>query len=243
MSKKLSSVSETTQEWAHQRGLECVFSMQTGSTNDDAKANAFHEENDFVLYLTSHQTAGRGRGANHWLDTGSGESLLCTWSFKVHSPPQAITGPRIGLALYQAAAKTWASLNWGLKPPNDLFLAGHKIGGLLIESLTSGGDHRLLIGLGLNVFNHPRKFAEAAHLSGDLQTGVDEGEWFQFLDELRAQFQVAVADCMKAELSPATRKDLARAINANPARPFQVQEVSPRGDLIHAQGTQQWMEI
>ena len=98
--------------------------------------NAMRENDDLVLFLAAHQTNGRGRGANHWLDTGAGESLLSTWSLSVSSPPQAITGPRIGLALFAAATHAWPSLKFGLKAPNDLYLDGQKVAGLLVETVT-----------------------------------------------------------------------------------------------------------
>jgi biotin-(acetyl-CoA carboxylase) ligase len=241
--QKIASIAETTREWARHRGAEYVFHDQTGSTNDDAKKNVNHEQEDFVLYLAAHQTSGRGRGSNAWLDTGSGEALLSTWSFRVPSPPQAITGPRVGLALFMAATKTWTSLSWGLKPPNDLLLEGHKVAGLLVESVSSGSDHRILIGLGFNVLNHPRKLTDAAHLGNKLTNALDEGEWFQFLDELRAQLQTAVAESLKPTLSESVREDLVRAVNSNPNSPWQLKDVSPAGDLIHAGGLKPWTDL
>lgn len=243
MSQKVSSVTETTHSWATQRGLACEFEAETGSTNDNAKKKALNEDEDCVLYLATHQSAGRGRGTHTWLDTGSGESLLATWSFATKSPPQAITGPRIGLALFKAASKTWNSLSWGLKPPNDLFLSGHKVAGLLVESVSSGSSHRLLVGLGFNVLNHPRKFAEATHLSAALSEAVDEATWFQFLDELQVQLQKAVEECQQPRLNEKSRSQLALAINANSARPFEVSEVTAEGDLIYKGGIKRWMDL
>src|SRR4051812_2919439 len=90
----MTSVAETTQNWADQRELPATFTQQTGSTNDDAKKKALSENEDLVLYVTAHQTSGRGRGKNVWLDTGNGEGLLSTWSIHVPSAPQSITAPR-----------------------------------------------------------------------------------------------------------------------------------------------------
>jgi biotin-(acetyl-CoA carboxylase) ligase len=237
------STAETTATWALQRRLALVSDASTGSTNDDAKKNAMIEDSELVLYLAAHQSAGRGRGANHWLDTGAGESLLSTWSFRMPSPPQAITGPRVGLALFTAARKTWPGLSFSLKAPNDLFLNGLKVAGLLIESVSSGGEHRILIGLGLNVLNHPRRFSEATHLAAHLEAPPQESEWFQFLDELRLQFKSALTEVTKPELNESARLELARALNANPKRPFEVKEVSAHGDLIFAAGKINWSDL
>ena len=239
----MSSVSETTQNWADQRQIPIVFTLQTGSTNDDAKKAALGESSDFVFYITAHQTSGRGRGKNVWLDTGNGEGLLSTWSLFVDSPPQAITAPRIGLALFRAANAAWPSLEWSLKAPNDLHLNGHKVGGLLVESVSGGSNHRLLIGLGMNILNHPRRFNEAEHLSKPLHAAPSEGEWFQFLDELRSEFTNAVPEILVANLTDSACSDLADALNANSSRAFTVQTVTPQGDLIHNQGKVRWIDL
>lgn len=240
---QLTSAFDTTTQWGRDRGLEMKSESETGSTNDDAKAKAMSEAQDFALYLASHQTAGRGRGSNSWFDTGAGESLLSTWSMKTANSPQAITGPRVGLALFRAAQATWPSQAWSLKAPNDLFLGGKKVAGILVESVSGGANYRLLIGVGLNVLNHPRKFAEATHLSSALNSAPEVGEWFQFLDHLKAQFQLAAVEAQKPELSAQAAQELAQALNANPNRPFSVQSVSPQGDLIHAGGRVRWTEL
>ncbi len=237
------SISEMTQNWAAQREIALRFQADTGSTNDDAKAQASRENEKLVLYASSHQTRGRGRGTNLWLDTGAGESLLSTWSLEAGSAPQAITGPRVGLAVFNAVSSVWPSLPWSLKAPNDLLLDGRKCGGLLVETISHGDKHRLLIGFGFNILNHPRKFTDATHLSSALDQTLTEGDWFQFLDVLRSEFEAAATDCVQAQLSPPACKELAQALNANPNRRFAVQKVSPAGDLIHDNGIISWMEL
>lgn len=239
----LTSVGDTTQSWADQRGFPVVFSAQTVSTNDDAKKNAMGESQPFVLYVTSHQTGGRGRGSNTWLDTGGGECLLSTWSFAMAQSPQAISAPRIGLAQFRALTRTWPSLEWGLKAPNDIYLGGNKAGGLLVETVSSGSTFRLLIGLGLNVLNHPRRFNEAEHVSKKLSHAPDEGDWFKFLDELHSEFSSSLKEITAPVLSESAREALCDALNANSSRPFTVNEVTPQGDLLHAQGKVRWTDL
>ena len=240
---KLQSITDTTLNWAGQREIKVVFAPETESTNDDAKDSALNENENLVIYLTSHQTKGRGRNVNHWLDTGAGESLLSTWSMTVPSPPQAITAPRVGLAVLHAVAKTWPSLNWSLKAPNDLFLNGKKCGGLLVETVSDGAQHRLLIGLGFNILNHPRKFNDATHLSPALTQPLEEGEWFQFLDELNDEFEGALVDIQQPELTETACKQLMQALNANPAAAMAITKVTPRGDLVHKGGTVPWTSV
>jgi biotin-(acetyl-CoA carboxylase) ligase len=124
-----------------------------------------------------------------------------------------------------------------------LNLAGQKIGGLLVETVSSGGKFRLLVGLGFNVLNHPRRFSTAEHLSQGLHEAPEESEWFQFLDELRAELAGALADCVLPELNKAACFDLAQALNANTSRPFVVERVGRKGDLIHAGGRVPWTDL
>lgn len=239
----LSSISDATVTWAQQRHVEVRFANETTSTNDDAKAQALNDPDDLVLYLTNHQTTGRGRGTNVWLDTGNGENLLCTWSFPLSTAPQPITAPRIGLALFQAVHRVWPSLEWSLKAPNDLYLKGHKVGGLLLETVSHGAQYRLLVGLGLNVLNHPRRLADADHMSEALQSNVDTGEWFQFLDELRTEFTGTLLEASQETLTAEACRKLTEALNANSQRPYVVQQVTPQGDLIHSLGRISWKDI
>jgi BirA family biotin operon repressor/biotin-[acetyl-CoA-carboxylase] ligase len=240
----MNSTADVTVQWAEARQMPVHFTVETGSTSDDAKSEALQTDREWHLYVTSHQTKGRGRGSNQWKDTGPGDALLCTWSCRMVAAPQAITAPRIGLSVFLAASKTWPSLNWSLKAPNDLYLSGKKVGGLLVESVTSGDNHRLLVGFGLNVNNHPRALDAATHLGADLGHSPDEAEWFQFLDELKAQLGHAVSDIIKPKLSAQVCSDLRNALNANAARPFTVTSISPEGDLLlDSGGVKRWTEL
>lgn len=232
---KVKSLMDTTADWAGQRQIAALVSAETGSTNDDAKTTALTETEDLVLFVTAHQTAGRGRGANTWLDTGGGEALLATWSLAVDQAPQAITGPRLGLAVFRALTSVWPSLNFSLKAPNDILLDGKKILGLLTEVVSDGRRHRLLIGLGLNVLNHPRAFRDATHLTEALVDGLDEADWFQFLDKLVEELKKGAEESKSPELNVSARRQLTAALN--------VQDVSASGDIVHAGGTISWHDL
>jgi BirA family transcriptional regulator, biotin operon repressor / biotin---[acetyl-CoA-carboxylase] ligase len=98
------------------------------------------------IVLTSHQIAGRGRGANSWW-SGKG-SLTVTFAFAIdqHLAPYHI--PLIaGLAVRNAAAELTGNDEIQLKWPNDLLFHGRKLAGLLCERISNAD----LIGLGMNV--------------------------------------------------------------------------------------------
>jgi BirA family biotin operon repressor/biotin-[acetyl-CoA-carboxylase] ligase len=75
-------------------------------------------------------------------------SLL--WRFPEGTPPPA----GLSLAAGVAVARTLEGLGAAgvrLKWPNDILAEGAKLGGILIETLSSGGRHVAVIGIGLNV--------------------------------------------------------------------------------------------
>lgn len=232
----MKSIYQTTQEWAEQRQLLMSAFDEIGSTNDEAKTEAADLDEDPRLYIAAHQTNGRGRGKNTWVDTGAGENLLSSWSFHLDQAPQAVTGPRVGDALYRAVHTVWPSQEWSVKPPNDLYLGGKKVAGLLVETVSQGPVHRLIIGLGMNVLNHPRAIANAAHF--DLS--VSESEWYRFLDVLLNQFKIALAEVIQAQLSADVRASLLRAINACPVKKEPYVEVAVNGDLVTKSGKIPW---
>lgn len=236
---QVKSIFESTQSWAGQRQLVNSTFTEVGSTNEIAKKEAFTNRGDAVLYLAAHQTQGRGRSQNHWLDTGAGESLLSSWSFDLPSPAQAITAPRIGYALYQAVAGCWPGLEWSLKAPNDLYLKDKKLGGLLIETVSQGGLHRLIIGMGLNILNHPRALDTATHLLADsgLGEGLEDDRWYQFLDVLYKNLRSSLIDVVQSHISDDMRAGLLTALNACPVKAQAYKDVSSDGDLTTVSGT------
>ncbi len=101
------------------------------------------------------QTAGRGRGAHQWW---SAEGSLM-FSIIVDMPGVGLRPadwPRFslvtGLAIADALSLFLPSARIGLKWPNDVWLDGRKVCGILIEQSDLIPD-RLIVGIGLNVNN------------------------------------------------------------------------------------------
>jgi BirA family transcriptional regulator, biotin operon repressor / biotin---[acetyl-CoA-carboxylase] ligase len=236
----MKSVYQTTELWAKQRQLNVEAFDEIGSTNNEAKSEAADLDDQPKLYLAAHQTNGRGRGKNTWLDTGAGENLLSSWSFQLPQPPQSITGPRIGEALYRAAHSVWPTFPWSLKPPNDLYLNDQKVAGLLVETVSQGSSHRLIIGLGMNVLNHPRAITNATHFKTS-SNSLNESEWYQFLDVLLNQFKSSLAEIVLPHLNNEIRSNLLTALNAFPFKKEPYLDVTSNGDLVTKSGTVSWM--
>ncbi|QDV41439.1 Bifunctional ligase/repressor BirA [Stieleria neptunia] len=105
-----------------------------------------------VLILTESQTAGRGRGANHWwADSGALTlTLLLDTGLPQRRLPQASL--TVGLAVCEALEEMGAPSPMQLKWPNDVYCRRRKLSGILIE-LPTADPRRLAIGIGINVNN------------------------------------------------------------------------------------------
>ncbi len=106
-----------------------------------------------LLVVAEEQTAGRGRGANRWW-TGRGSlafSLLfdpADWVLSNQPLPERSLA--VGAAIVDTVTPLLTGRAVGLHWPNDVFVDGRKLAGILIDVL-SGGRH--VLGIGLNVNN------------------------------------------------------------------------------------------
>ncbi|MDO9694675.1 MAG: biotin--[acetyl-CoA-carboxylase] ligase [Candidatus Latescibacteria bacterium] len=98
------------------------------------------------------QSAGRGRLGRRWHGQGG---LLMSWNIDpVPSPPVAGLAVWTGLTAV-LALEEMTGLPVRLKWPNDVFLGGRKLGGILLDFMVLTPRPRLVAGLGLNVGRLP----------------------------------------------------------------------------------------
>lgn len=121
------------------------------------------------VVVCEEQTAGRGRRGRNWL-SAPGDSLTFSllWRFPAGLSAPAGLSLATGVAVARALEGAGAS-GVRLKWPNDILADGAKLGGILIETVTAGGRHIAVIGIGLNV-RLPREIAEAV----DVRAGALE---------------------------------------------------------------------
>jgi BirA family biotin operon repressor/biotin-[acetyl-CoA-carboxylase] ligase len=128
----------------------------TASTNDDAWA-ALAERGDGVAVLALAQTRGRGRAGRRWEQVpGKGLALSVALHLGCDVRQAGAIPLAAGLAVARAAhalGVPGARLKW----PNDVFVGGRKLAGVLCEvrRLPASGD-AVVIGVGLNV-GHARE--------------------------------------------------------------------------------------
>ena len=127
--------------------------QELGSTNDRALRLAAESRPVPRLIAALRQTTGRGRGANRWWSSDG--ALLFSLILQVpRVEPDRV--PQLSLCLGAAVGQAVSELAPGadvrLKWPNDVYLNGRKVCGILIETPPQL-DERIVIGIGLNVNN------------------------------------------------------------------------------------------
>jgi BirA family biotin operon repressor/biotin-[acetyl-CoA-carboxylase] ligase len=124
------------------------------STNDLAKELAASQAPEGTLVVAEGQSRGRGRLGREW-SSPPGAGLYVSVLLRPPLPPADL--PQITLTAAVAvvrALKRATGVAPGIKWPNDLILAGKKLGGILTEMETESDQIRhLVLGLGLNVNN------------------------------------------------------------------------------------------
>jgi BirA family transcriptional regulator, biotin operon repressor / biotin---[acetyl-CoA-carboxylase] ligase len=98
-----------------------------------------------AVVLTDVQTAGRGQRRRDWVSPGG--SLAVTFVIDPHPTRPLPHLPLIAGVLAREAIAAASGLDVRIKWPNDLYLDGRKLGGLLCERI----ERCDLIGLGVNV--------------------------------------------------------------------------------------------
>jgi BirA family biotin operon repressor/biotin-[acetyl-CoA-carboxylase] ligase len=158
------------------------FHLEVDSTNNRAIALAGQPDGDSpLLVLAERQTLGRGRGGNVWWSAPGG--LTFSLLFDAQSICVPIDRwPQISLSAALAIRQTIADLLPGetvqVKWPNDVFLRGRKVSGILVE-IPPVRPEKLIVGIGLNVNNSfvdaPAKLrAVATSLIDVAQSAQDE---------------------------------------------------------------------
>ena len=133
------------------------------STNDIAMAAAT-PDNDGLAIFAERQTAGRGRLGRQWLSP-RGAGVLC--SVVLSDPARTPASGSLVLVSAVAACEAISAVCEDVSPvirwPNDLYVNGAKLAGILVESRGSGQARVYVVGIGINCYQ------TAAHFPTELQ--------------------------------------------------------------------------
>lgn len=113
---------------------------------------------DGTMVTAGLQTAGRGRRGHDWLaDRG-----MLPFSLLLKNPPHPDTITLCAaVAVCEALEKLFPEENFGIKWPNDIILRGHKLCGILCESVCFGSSIDIVCGIGVNISQSADFFEKA----------------------------------------------------------------------------------
>jgi BirA family biotin operon repressor/biotin-[acetyl-CoA-carboxylase] ligase len=173
---------------------------QIGSTNVEAMARARDGERGPIWFVTSEQTAGRGRRHRPWI-APRGNLASSILEVIDASPAVAATlGFAAGLALESALRKVSVEaalrsagsddMSFSLKWPNDVLAGRNKLAGILLEA-ESVADRGLavVVGIGTNVVAAPEGTPTPATSLKALGVSIGAEELFSELSDAWAEFR------------------------------------------------------
>ncbi len=130
---------------------------QLGSTSDRARQLAASGSWELpAAIIARQQTAGRGQPGRTWHATDESLTFTCCFDTTSDLPTEQSIAPLIPLivgdAVTQVVDEQIGHPRCQLKWPNDVLIEGHKIAGILVESLVDSTGRRVIsIGIGVNI--------------------------------------------------------------------------------------------
>jgi BirA family biotin operon repressor/biotin-[acetyl-CoA-carboxylase] ligase len=149
------------QRIAAETGAQVVWRSETGSTNDDARELALSGAAHGTLVMADAQSSGRGRRGAAWVSPPR-RNLLCSVVLRPDLPFEK--WPRLTHACALAVCEALVTLPDvpapEIKWPNDVFLSGKKVCGILVESVFDSRGAFAIAGVGLNLNLQPGDLPE-----------------------------------------------------------------------------------
>jgi BirA family biotin operon repressor/biotin-[acetyl-CoA-carboxylase] ligase len=133
-------------------GVPHVHHRVTDSTNERAKRIAAAGAPHGTLVTADEQTAGRGRQGRSWV-APPGRALLMSLVLRELDARAALAPLAAAVAVCRAFPEPD-----GIKWPNDVWVDGRKVAGILVEGRPQEGW--AVLGIGLNVATEPDEFPD-----------------------------------------------------------------------------------
>ena len=172
---------------------------QIGSTNAEALLSARAGERGPIWFVTTEQTAGRGRRHRPWIAPRGNLASSILEVLSVQPGVAATLGFAAGLALESALAKLSVEavlrspesddLKFSLKWPNDLLAGRQKLAGILLEAEAVAEGLAVVVGIGTNVVAAPTDTPTPATSLKTLGIDISAEELFTALSDDWAEFR------------------------------------------------------
>ena len=124
---------------------------ETATTNADVAERFRGGEEEGLVLVAEHQTAGRGRLGREWVAPAR-SSLTASFLLVPGdvSPERWPWLPLLTGLAAAAAVRRVTGLEVDLKWPNDVLVDGQKLGGILLERVDHSGSAAAVVGVGIN---------------------------------------------------------------------------------------------
>ena len=180
-------------------GQPHVHHRVTDSTNARARELAMAGAPDGTIVTADEQTAGRGRQGRTW-SAPRGRALLLSVIVRDLTRRDSLLPLAVPVAVAEACDE-FAGTRCDIKWPNDIWVAGRKLAGILLEGRPQEGW--AVIGIGLNVGTARDEFPEELRETATslaIEGGTDPGV---------AAVLPRVLDCLEISLGRAAGRTLA----------------------------------
>ena len=156
------------QQIATAHGFQTALLNECPSSNDCVleKAKQSPQAAHRALVVAHQQSCGRGRQGKSWQNR-LGECLMFSLGWAFERPQHELGALALVAALACRQALHKLGVQAQIKWPNDLVMGADKLGGILIETVRSGGRSVAVIGIGIN-FVLPKEVAQAASVQAAL---------------------------------------------------------------------------
>jgi BirA family biotin operon repressor/biotin-[acetyl-CoA-carboxylase] ligase len=166
-----------------------VLFDEIGSTNSEASV-AVAGGKEGILFIADRQWGGYGRKGREW-HSAPGKDLIISFTLRPERDPGGLTSlAALAIARVLKAKLGGISIKW----PNDLYVGGRKLGGILAESK----GRSVALGIGINVNGSADDFPEELRriaTSMRIETGMEQQrrdiliEVIEMLDSLYIEWE------------------------------------------------------
>jgi BirA family biotin operon repressor/biotin-[acetyl-CoA-carboxylase] ligase len=185
---------------ARSAGYRLAAFEQVGSTNTEAMAHARSGEGGSAWFVTTMQTAGKGRRQRAWIAPRGNLASSVVEVIDVAPATAATLGFAAGLAIASALQQVSIEANlrragsdplkYLLKWPNDVLVEKQKLVGISLEAeAVATGRLAVVVGIGTNVVAAPTGTPTPAVSLADLGVHISAEELFAVLSDTWVEFR------------------------------------------------------
>ena len=165
-----------------------IHYMVCDSTNERARRLAATGFPSGTIVTADAQRSGRGRSGRSW-EAKAGKAVLYSALLRPLAPNHRLLPLAVPIAVAEAAESV-AKVKCEVKWPNDVWIDGRKVAGVLIEARPEDGW--AVIGVGINVATEQSEFPSALQATAtSLGSDITVEETIDALNERRAHWVAA----------------------------------------------------